>query len=72
MAHFRFAKLADIDDIVQLAIEAMEDDPMKGYLYPSRHISPVDHYNNTKARYKQFLDPNNDNWYIRLAEIFLL
>jgi hypothetical protein len=71
MAQTRFAGLADIDNIVQLAIKAMEDDPMQGYLYPNRYKFPVDHYNNTKATYEQFLDPNNDDWCVLLVELKL-
>ena len=69
MAQIRFAEPIDLDNIVQLAIKAMDDDPMEDFLYPYRHEFSIDHYNDTKARYEQFLDPNNVDWRILVVEL---
>jgi hypothetical protein len=71
MAHVRFAGPADIDKIVHLAIKAMQFDPSWDYIYARRKEFPDDHYENTKMIYKQFLDPANSDWQVRIVELVL-
>ena len=67
MVHLRVATPDDVDDIVQLVLKSMPDDPQWNYRFPYREKYPEDLYKYTKILYEQFLDPTVDDWQVLVA-----
>ncbi len=64
----RSASLVDLDSMVEIGLAAMPLDPQWHYRFPYRHEYPEETRKFTRLRYKTFLENENSQWQVMLAE----
>ena len=63
--HLRDADLDDVDDLTQIAIAVIPQEPAFQYLYPKADQYPEDVYRNTRIEIKQFIENSIADWEYR-------
>ena len=64
----RIAVPADLDELVDVVLASMPDDPQWPYRFPYRHQYPEDHRYFTRMLYEKFIDPAYDDWVVMVVE----
>jgi hypothetical protein len=64
----RRATIDDLDDLVDIALTAMPQDPQWNWRFPYRLQFPEDNRGFTRIRYEEFLRNADGQWLVMLAE----
>jgi ribosomal protein S18 acetylase RimI-like enzyme len=64
----RITMLEDVDELVDVVLVTMPDDPQWPYRFPYRHQYPEDHRSFTRMLYTKFIVPTNDDWVVMIVE----
>jgi hypothetical protein len=66
--HIRPATLADVDQVTDVFIESMPDDPCWNYRFPYRHEYPQDHREFHRDLIRRFISPEYADWAVMIVE----
>jgi hypothetical protein len=64
----RVAKLADLEQVVAVALVAMPSDPQWNYRFPHRHEYWEDHEKYTTDLFRRLIDPHCGEWLVMVVE----
>lgn len=67
----RLALPSDLAEIVEVVILGFVHDPVWPWLYPYRNEYPEDHQKYTSLLWERFIDPENKDWEVVIAEDFV-